>query len=93
MPNLDWNGKLHMPQRPEGKPFPNGLFWAVTQEGEVEQLSYDHDATYWLGARDGMEYYSRNDGESGTYGDGELIGWTDSYEDACEAAKLYLGDA
>jgi hypothetical protein len=89
---LDWNARLHVANG-NGQPYPlDGMFWAVTDQGRAVEVSYDEDATFWMPA-DNAPYFSRQDGEPGTYGADEIVGWTLSCEDAEEAAALFARTA
>lgn len=83
---LDWNGDLHVVKvSPLSKPYPTDrVFWIVTEEGEAREVAYSHDHMLYTG----RETYSRVDGELGSWEPDEIAGWTDSREDAEEAAEM-----
>ncbi len=86
MDAIDWNGKLHVVNgSPLAKPLPHDrMFWIVTEEGYVHEVAYSHEYKLYTG----RETYCRQDGESGSWEPDEILGWTDSHEDAEEAATL-----
>lgn len=89
--DLDWNGKLHVVNgSPLAKPWPVGPFWAVTDDGEVLRLEPYTEADRWTGGRN---FTIPDDPERGTFDADQLLGWCDSYDDACEVAALYLKEA
>lgn len=80
----DWNARIHVPHL---KALPTtGLFWALTDEGETHEVSYDATATYWLG----KDHWSRQDGEQGMWTADEIVGWSTDHDDIEEAAMLFL---
>ena len=86
-PLLDWNGKLHVVNgSPLSKPYPRDrAFWIVTAEDALAvEAKHCDQHQYWRG----RETYVRIDGECGAWEPDEIAGWTDSYEDAQEAAAL-----
>lgn len=84
--NPDWNGKLCVVNgSPLSTPFPRDReFWIVTEEGEARQVAYSDEYQYYTG----RETYCRTDGEAGSWEPDEIMGWTDSYQDAEEAAEM-----
>ena len=87
-PVADWNGKLHVVNgSPLAKPYPHDrMFWIVTDEAEVHEVAYSYEHQLYTG----RETYCRQDGESGSWEPDEIAGWTDSHEDAEEAADLLM---
>lgn len=85
-PAQDWNGKLHVVNgSPLSKPYPRDrLFWIITDDALAVEVAYSHDHMTWTR----RETYCRQDGEAGSWEPDEIMGWTDSYEDAQEAAAL-----
>ncbi len=85
-PSSDWNGKLHVVNGSSlSKPYPRDrLFWIITDDALAVEVSYSDEHKLWTG----RETYSRQDGEAGSWEPDEIMGWTDSYEDAQEAAAL-----
>ena len=83
----DWNGKLHVVNgSPLSTPFPRDrLFWIVTEDAEAVEVAYCPEHKLWTG----RETYVRQDGEAGSWEPDEIAGWTDSAEDAEEAASLF----
>jgi hypothetical protein len=83
---IDWNGKLHVANgSPLSTPMPyDRLFWIVTDDALAVEVSYSDDYKFWTG----RETYVRHDGEIGSWEPDEIAGWTDSAEDAEEAAAL-----
>jgi len=84
---LDWNGKLHVVNgSPLAKPYPlDRLFWIVTDEAEVVEVAYSAEASFWM---PNGPWFCRQDGESGCWSASDILGWTDSQDDAEEAAEL-----
>ncbi|HVK42710.1 MAG TPA: hypothetical protein VM471_09555 [Phenylobacterium sp.] len=85
LPLPDWNAKLHVVNgSPLSKPFPRDRnFWIVTAEDAlVVEVAYSDEHMRWTG----RETYWRLDGETGAWEPDEIAGWTDSYQDASEAA-------
>lgn len=84
--SADWNGKLHVVNgSPLSKPYPrDSVFWIVTAEGEAREVAYSEEHHYHFG----RETYSRVDGEAGAWDPDEIAGWTNSREDAEEAAEM-----
>lgn len=77
---VDWNAKLGAPSTlPRDR-----TVYIVTDECEAHEVRWSYDAKFWTG-RD--EWY-RQDGESGCWGIEEIVGWTETYADADEAAEL-----
>lgn len=90
MSAIDWNGKLHVVNgSPLSKPYPRDrMFWIVTaDEPQAVEVSYSHDHKLYTG----RETYWRNDGEEGAWEPDDIAGWTDSYEDAEQAAAVLAG--
>ncbi|MCX7585046.1 hypothetical protein [Phenylobacterium sp. 58.2.17] len=86
-PLQDWNGKLHVVNgSPLSKPFPRDRnFWIVTAEDALAvEVAYSDEYMLWTR----RETYVRLDGETGAWEPDEIAGWTDSYEDACQAAVM-----
>ena len=85
-PSLDWNGKLHVVNgSPLSKPYPRDrMFWIITDDALAVEVAYFEEHMHYLG----VEAYARQDGECGYWTPDEIMGWTDSYEDAQEAAAL-----
>lgn len=83
---IDWNGKLHVVNgSPLSAPYPRDrVFYIVTDEAEAHEVAYSEEHKLWTGC----EVYARVDGESGHWEPDDIAGWTDSYEDAVEAAEL-----
>lgn len=84
---IDWNGKLSVVNgSPLSAPYPRDrLFWIVTDDCLAVEVAYSHEHMLWTK----RETYCRQDGESGSWEPDEIAGWTDSYEDAQEAAALF----
>jgi hypothetical protein len=68
--------------------FPDGEFWIVTEEGDVAQVSYYREASFWLK----RDVYARSDGEEGSWELNQIAGWTHSEDDAEKAAAELLAD-
>lgn len=83
LPASGWSDKLYV-----NKPMPRDGWptWIVTVEGQVVTVAWDDEATHCLG----MDIWSRTDGESGCYADCDILGWTNTQEDAEEAARLLM---
>lgn len=82
---IDWNARLHVVNgSPLSKPFPRDRnFWIVTAEDALAvEVAYSDEYMLWTG----RETYVRLDGECGAWELDEIAGWTDNYEDACQAA-------
>lgn len=81
---IDWNGKLHVVNgSPLSTPYPTDrVFWIVTVDGEAHEVAYSHEHRLYTG----RETYCRVDGEPGSWEPDEIAGWTDSFDDADEAA-------
>jgi hypothetical protein len=83
---VDWNAKLHVVNgSPLATPFPRDrYFWAVTDDGAVKVTFWD-DNFAWTGRE---AFHTEPDELTVTYEADEIYGWTDSQEDAEEAAEL-----
>ena len=86
-PLLDWNARLHVVNgSPLSTPFPRDrAFWIVTSEDALAvEVRHSYEYQFWFG----RETYVRTDGETGAWEPDEIAGWTDSYQDACQAAVM-----
>ncbi|WP_332764002.1 hypothetical protein [Phenylobacterium sp.] len=83
---LDWNGKLHVVNgSPLSTPYPRDrYFWAVTEDGAM-RVTFWEDNLAWTGA---VAFHTEPDEFTAVYQADEILGWTDSQEDAEEAAVL-----
>lgn len=82
----DWNARIHATNgSPLAQPLPvDRVFYAITQEAQAVEVAFCDQTLFWTGA----EVWSRVDGESGSWSADEIVGWSDDYEDAQEAARL-----
>lgn len=71
-------------ESPDTLPTDGTMFWATLYEGDVVELSYDEEATKWIG----QAQWSRNDGESGCYDRAEFFGWSTKEVYATVAGNL-----
>lgn len=65
------------------------LIWALGDEGNVMEVSYNRDASYWLGD----VVFSRQDGEAGSFEGDDMIGWSDDRLAVEGAAERFLNEA
>ena len=86
MEPIDWNGKLHVVNgSPLAKPFPaDRPFWAVSGDGEAVFVKFWSAGSAWAST---ILFKEVND-PSAAHAADDLKGWTDSHEDAEEAAAL-----
>lgn len=84
----DWNGKLHVVNgSPLSTPYPSDRpFWAVIDEGLALRLQYWPEGSAWTGSA----LFTHFDGDGESYPGDVIMGWTDSQEDAEEAAALLM---
>ncbi len=79
----DWNARIHagcQMELPKDR-----AIWIVTEDGEAHEVAYSDAAKLYLHE----DWWDRQDGESGQWQRDEIVGWTDDYEDAEEAAALF----
>lgn len=83
---IDWNAKLSVANgSPLSAPLPRDrAFWIVTDDFEAMEVRYSPEIRFWLR----QDRWCRIDGEAGDWGQDEIVGWTDSADDAEEAARL-----
>lgn len=85
-PAQDWNAKLHVVNgSPLAKPFPaDRSFWAISGDGEAVFVKFWSAGSAWAQSTLFIEV----DDISAAHAADDIMGWTDSQEDAEEAAEL-----
>lgn len=82
-PVIDWNGKLYV-----NKPMPRDrYFWIVTDDAQTFYVTFWEDNFAWTG---NVGFHTEPDELTVTFTEDEILGWTESQEDAEEAAELLL---
>ena len=76
----DWNRALH---GADTLPTDGREFWIVTEEGDVQWVSYSDQNYYYLREH----VWARTDGEPGRWERDEIAGWTTDQEEAETAAN------
>jgi hypothetical protein len=86
--SIDWNGKLSVVNgSPLSEPYPlDRDFWAVLDEGLALRLRYWPEGSGWAQS----QLFTDQDGDGETYDADQIMGWTDSRDDAEEAAALLM---